>query len=104
MLIRRLFLIALVFSVSACSSFGGNPAERLAGEWRTEVAGFRVTVVYSDDTVRVGQSEPVPYVLEGDRLSFVDGGSQVRILSFPSRDEMVQTDPMTGTQHAFVRL
>ena len=88
-------LLAVVI-VSGCASMGDRTRNRMPGTWQTTIGGYPVTVVYTRETVKVAGSGPVSYKLVGDRLSFPGGGSQVRVVSFPSRDEMVQTDPMTG--------
>lgn len=96
--------IAALFMLEGCSLFGADPAERILGKWQYQVAGLPVVVEYDEKTVRVGNNPPVGYMLDGDRLTFAMGEDQVRIVSFPSRDEMVQEDPVTGTVQRFRRL
>lgn len=103
--IRKHFLasISLLLLMTGCTTVAVDTSERIMGDWQSEVAGFPLVVSYTADTVQVKGSGPVPYTLSGNELRFADGGSQVRIVTFPSRDEMVQTDPLTGTEHRFTR-
>lgn len=96
--------MALVLLATGCAGLGQPPAERLLGQWQTQIGGFPVLVDYSATGVSVDRQPPVAYTLAGDQLGFADGGSQVRILSFNGTDEMIQTDPLSGTQHRFVRV
>lgn len=103
---NKISLVAVSLSLlmlSGCAVFRPDPGEEIIGRWQTNVGGFPVTVEYTEEVVRVGNHPGVPYQLEGDRLTFNQGGSQERIVNFPSGDEMIQTDPMTGTRHRFVR-
>ncbi len=95
---------ALLLCLAGCAAFQPDPAERIIGTWQTRVGGFPVTVTYAQNTVQVANNPAVRYRLEGDRLRFESGGSQSRVIAFPHRDEMVQTDPMTGTSHRYVRI
>jgi len=99
--IRYMSVVCVLVSLAGCVSFGVDTRQRIVGQWQSEVAGFPVTVAYTDSTVTVGGGPAVNYHLDGDRLTFDDGGTQVRIVSFPSRQEMVQTDPMTGTEQRY---
>ncbi len=83
---------------------GPKPAELILGEWQTSVGSFPLTVTYAASTVQLGAANPVVYQLEGDRLTYPDGGEQVRIVSFPEPAVMQQLDPITGTQHLFSRV
>ena len=98
-------LIVLAFLLSAgCSSIGAKPAEMILGEWQATVGGLSFSVTYSDAWVQVGDAAPVAYQLQGDRLTYADGGEQVRIVSFPEASVMQQIDPVTGTEHLFSRV
>lgn len=88
----------------SCASLGPAPAEQILGTWQTKVGAFPLTVVYSADAVQLGDSAPVPYQLDGDRLTYAEGGQQVRIVSFPESSQMQQLDPITGTAHLFSRV
>jgi len=100
--IKALCIISMLLLVTGCMT--ARPAsELLLGTWQSQVGGFPVTVDYTPTMVSVDGQTPVPYALSGDRLQFAEGGSQVRILQFPSATEMIQTDPMTGTEHRFSR-
>lgn len=100
----RVAALLIVMFVAGCSTLRVEPAEAILGRWSSEVGGYPVTLVYAESTVTVDGSDPVPYLLDGNELRFTGGGSQVRLLSFPSRLEMVQTDPMTGTEYVFTRV
>jgi hypothetical protein len=102
---RCVWLASIFMVVTGCSSLGGgDPATDIIGRWRAEVAGIPVVVEYATSTVSVADGPAVGYTLEQDRLTFDGGGGQVRIVSFPSSTEMIQTDPLTGTRHHFRRL
>ena len=84
-------------------STGQSVGQRIIGEWQSSIAGYPVLVQFTSTTVRVAGAPAVPYRLDGDRLSFANGASQVRIVTFPSSNEMVQTDPLTGTEQHYRR-
>lgn len=81
-----------------------TPATQLLGTWQVEMAGVDLVVEYSEITVQIGGNAPVPYKLDGDELTFVDGGSQSRMIRFSGKNQMVQTDPLTGTERTYTRL
>jgi hypothetical protein len=100
----RLTLILCILWLSGCMSVEERVDQRIVGEWQSSIGGYPVTVQFTRTTVQVAGATPVPYRLDGERLSFANGGNQVRIVSFPSSDEMVQADPMTGTQQHYRRV
>lgn len=102
-LARNLMALAALLVLAGCMMLGGNPKQQIQGEWKSTIGGYPVTVTYTDTTVQVAGDDPVPYSLDGDRLSFTSGDSQVRIVTFPSKTEMVQRDPMTGTETRYTR-
>jgi hypothetical protein len=98
--LRKTRLAALLFALSllgACATTPGfNYQQYLAGQWSTEINGFPVTVEYTDATVGiVGFGEPVPYTMEGDRISFEFQGPQTSTIAMISADEMNQTNLTT---------
>jgi len=97
-------LVLITLLLQGCAVFGPKPAEAIIGQWQTQVGNFPVSVTYEMDTVQSGTNMPVPYGLSGNQLTYADGGQQVRILSFPTGGEMIQLDPVTGTEHRFSRL
>lgn len=97
-------VIFLSLLLAGCASMGGGPQKRIVGEWRSFLGGYPVLVTYTSSTVRVDNSSPVGYRLNGNHLSFPKGGSQVRLVTFPSRTEMIQTDPLTGTTQHYTRV
>jgi hypothetical protein len=100
--IKALWVISMLLLTTACITTK-PPSELLLGSWQTQVGGFPVTVDYTAVVVSVDGQAPITYQLTGDRLQMAEGGSQVRILQFPSTAEMIQTDPMTGSEHRFNR-
>ncbi len=100
----RILMLVAVLTVAGCTFSRPVPSEEIIGRWSGEIGGYPVEVAYDESAVTVTGSGPVPYRLNGDELTFEGGGSQVRIVSFPSANEMVQSDPMTGTQHVFTRI
>lgn len=93
-----------VVLLAGCTSLGSRTGQRILGAWRSTIGGYPVAVDYTASTVRVGDDKPVEYRLNGDRLSFEQGGSQVRVVTFPSAGVMVQTDPLTGTSQQYTRV
>jgi hypothetical protein len=102
-IIKAFGVVCMLLTVSACMTAKPPASELLLGAWQTQVGGFPVTVEYTSTVVSVDGQSPVSYQLAGDRLQIAEGGSQVRILQFPSNAEMVQIDPMTGSEHRFNR-
>ncbi len=101
----RLALITLVLAIlGGCLSLPVNKTNQLLGTWRSEVGGFPVVVAYSETTVRVAGYNELPYQFEHDSLVIAGDVTQTRIVSFPSADEMVHTDPLTGTEQRFSRI
>ena len=106
-ILNRIVIVSLMAwagLTSSCASLNIAPAKTLVGQWQTQLGGFPVLMEYTASAVSVDNQAPVTYTLAGDRLSFSEGGQQVRILSFPSKNQMIQLDPMTGTEHRFDRL
>lgn len=97
-------LVLITLLLQGCAALGPKPADAIIGQWQTQVGNFPVFVTYQVDTVQSGTNLPVPYGLAGNQLTYADGGQQVRLLSFPAEGEMIQLDPITGTEHRFSRL
>ena len=87
-----------------CVNLNANPAEQLLGKWQVDIAGVELIVEYTQTSVQVGDSAPVPYALTGNQLTFTNGGSQKRVIMFSSKREMTQTDPLTQTERIYTRL
>jgi hypothetical protein len=100
--IKALWAISMLLMLTACITTKPT-SELLLGSWRSQVGGFPITIDYTSTGVSVDGQAPVSYQLMGDRLQIAEGGSQVRIVQFPSPAEMIQTDPMTGSEHRFSR-
>lgn len=102
--VLRLTTLLLMLLLSACTSKPQDPSQQILGRWQSLVGGFTVTSVYSATTVAIQGHNAKPYVLEDSRLIIDGDGASSRIVSFPSTSEMIQLDPLTGTQHRFTRL
>ena len=97
-----ILLTALI--LQGCATTPPDPATRILGTWESAVGGFTVTTAFTDADVRVGDAAPLGYTLEGNVL-VIDGDPNVaREISFPSRDEMIQKDRLTGTEHRYRRV
>ena len=104
MRIKKLVLWGMLLCLlQSCTSVTSSPATQLLGAWRVEMAGVNLVVEYTEIMVQIGGNAPVPYNLVGDELTFLDGGSQSRIIRFSGKNQMVQTDPMTGTERTYTR-
>lgn len=102
--ISTFLFVSFFLLLSGCVGMGPKPAEQILGEWQTQVGTFPLSVTYAETTVQVDGGVAVAYQIEGDRLTYADGGEQVRILSFPESSVMQQLDPVTGTEHVFSRV
>jgi len=80
------------------------PADLIVGTWQSSLAGFTLTSIYTSTEVAVDGHAALPYSLDGKTLTLGGDTGLRRIISFPSRDEMVQLDPMTNTRHMFTRV
>ena len=99
----RLLALAGLLLLQACATNTPDPAARILGSWESRVGEFTVVTTYSESEVSIDDHDPLPYVLEDNRL-IIDGDQvSARLLSFPGRNEMVQTEPMTGTTHRYER-
>ncbi len=104
MFFRLVIVAGLGLLMQGCASLlGGNAAEQILGRWQSEVGGFPIEVIYTSSNVQIGNNPPIQYGLEADRLTYAQGGNQVRLLEFNGPDEMIQLDPITGTRHVFIR-
>lgn len=103
-LITSLALIAFLGLLQSCAIFTASPQKAIIGDWTSKVGEFPVRVTYSASTVQIGDNEPVSYVLNEGQLMVADDDGQTRAVSFPTKNEMIQLDPLTGTQHAFMRV
>lgn len=92
-------LIASIFS--GCQSTGSNPAKSIVGTWTSEIGGFPLTVEYVAGQVRIEGYADVPYLIEDTTLTVA---GVTRSVTFPSPDEMIQTDPLTNTDQKFTRI
>ena len=102
--IAGFIFVGCLLVLAGCVSAGSDAGQRILGTWRASIAGYPVTVRYTRGTVQVDGAKPVAYSLDGNRLTFPGGGHQVRIVSFPSRGEMVETDPLTGAKQHYTRV
>ncbi|MCH7743252.1 MAG: hypothetical protein IIB71_11385 [Proteobacteria bacterium] len=101
---QTLAITCLVVLISGCASTGNNPAQMIVGSWQSELGGFPLRIEYTKDTVKIGDYNAVAYQIDEGKLILAQEGSQPRMISFPSADEMIQTDSLTGTEHKFIRV
>ena len=99
---KTVCLMFVLISLQACISLSAK--DQLIGQWQSELGGFPIVVSYSETTVKVGSHEEVPYLLEGEQLSFADGGSQVILISFTNKNEMIQENQLTGSRQVLTRI
>ena len=98
-----LILILLMAMLAGCTVAPADAADQIMGTWRSEVGGFEITSTYTAAEVTVTGHAGMAYSLDGDRLVIGGDDTTVRIVSFPAEGQMIQLDPMTGTQHIFMR-
>lgn len=90
--------------MTACTTTPTNRAAEIVGIWESDLAGFTVTSVFSATDVSVDGHEAVAYQLAGNRLIIGGDDTSARIVSFPSGSEMIQVDPLTGTEHRYTKV
>ncbi len=100
----RIAILFLAILVSSCATTPPDAASQIVGTWQSSLGGFQVTSTYSESGVSISGHSAVPYQLDGNRLTLGSDSTTVRIVSFPSSTEMVQLDPLTGTEHLFTRV
>ncbi|MDA0791013.1 MAG: hypothetical protein O2780_16330 [Proteobacteria bacterium] len=97
-------IVIILFLAAGCSTAPIPADAMIQGTWRGDIGGVPVIYEYTDNMVRVVGYDAVPYRIDDGRLTVMVQGSTERIVAFPSRDEMVQTDPVTGTQLRLMRV
>ena len=102
--LRQFTLLLAIGLLQSCISMTVNTAEQMQGIWQSKVGGFPIVVEYNDTTVKIGDNKPVLYQLDGDQLTFADGGTQLIVISFTGNDEMTQINQLTGTSQVFTRI
>ena len=98
-----LLTVALATSCATTTTTAPDPGQQILGRWQSNLAGFKVTSIYSATDVMTEGHAGVPYTLNGDRLTLAADSTTARIVSFPAAGEMIQLDPMTGTEHRYTR-
>ena len=101
--LKNMLLVPLILLLGSCALNRTVPSDLIIGSWRSDLSGFVLSSVYSATYVSVDGYSPVPYVLLGDRLVIDGDETSARIVSFPSRDQMVQTDPLTDVRQEYRR-
>lgn len=99
-----LALSVIVLLLSGCVSQAPEPSETIIGGWQSELGGFVFISTFTAADVSVDGHSPVAYSLNGDQLVIGGDSSSIRLLSFPSEDEMIQVDPLTGSAHRYQRI
>ena len=100
---KNLTICVLLMLLAGCQSVLDTPAQKILGTWQSEVGGFPIEHLYDAKTVSISGRDAVAYQLMEDSLLVDSLGASNRIVSFPSEDEMLQTDPLTGSVHRFLR-
>ena len=80
-----------------------EPSDLITGTWRSTVAGFNITTIYTPTKVTVDKHKALNYQLDGDKLTIDDDQTSLRLVRFLSNSVMVQVDVITGTEHRFER-
>ena len=101
--LKNMLLVPLILLLGSCALNRTVPGDLIIGSWQSDLSGFVLSSVYSADDVSLDGYSPVPYVLVGDRLVIDGDETSARIVSFPSRDQMVQTDPLTDVRQEYRR-
>jgi hypothetical protein len=101
---KSLLLIGVLGLLQSCAIFSASEAQGILGSWTSQVGGFPVRVTYSESTLQIGDNAPVGYLLNDGQLTVSDDTAQTRMVSFPTTNEMIQLDLLTGTEHAFSRV
>lgn len=94
-----LLLVALV--AGGCVTV--EPSTRIIGIWDGQLHGFPIIVEYTRATVRISGKDPVPYTIDGNILTLPAGSLQTYRVEFPSANEMIQFDDVTGTEQKYTR-
>ncbi|HAK52450.1 MAG TPA: hypothetical protein DCM54_11200 [Gammaproteobacteria bacterium] len=89
--------------LTGCQSVSSTPSQKIIGVWESEIGGFPITHEYGESTVSIPGHEAVNYEIQDDVLTLDTVGASERIISFPSENEMHQTDLLTGTIQKFSR-
>ena len=100
----RLIIVVTVLLLSACTNRQVIPSQHIQGHWQSDLAGFTIKSTYLDGLVSVDSHAPIVYELDGDRLIIGGDALSLRIVSFPSDSEMIQLDPLTGTEQRYRRI
>ena len=103
----KFLLSATLFSVTlllqSCVATTPVPAEEILGAWESNLGGFTIRTDYTMSDVRVDDHPAVMYTMTGDELILGDDAITIRIVRFPSETEMIQKDPITGTERTYQR-
>jgi len=102
--ITKCLLLLVVLLASGCASMRANPGELIIGTWQSNLSGFVLTSVYTGTDVSVDGHTPIPYAMDGDKLIVGGDATSARLISFPSKNQMVQRDPLTDVEHTYDRL
>ena len=98
---QYLVMAVVVLIIASCQSTGSRPVESIKGSWTSDIGGFPLAVEYVDGLVRIAGHADVPYKIENNNLVIA---GVTRIVSFPTLDEMIQTDPLTNVDFKFIRV
>ncbi|MDG2072364.1 MAG: hypothetical protein P8J55_11735 [Pseudomonadales bacterium] len=101
---KNLYLCVFLTILAGCQAVPNTPSQKILGAWQSDVRGFPIVQIYDENTVSISGHDAVAYQLVEDSLLVDSIGASNRIVSFPSEDEMWQTDPLTGSVQQFSRL
>ena len=94
----------LMAPLSGCISSQVEPASMIVGQWQSEFAGFVLVSAYTSTEVFLDEHPAVPYVIQGNLLIIEGDENAKRELSFPSRNIMIQIDPLTNSRRQYRRI
>ena len=91
----------LSLALASCASI--KPAKQLLGQWDGQLHGYPVLVEYTATTVAIGKMAPVTYSLDGDLITLAGDSPSSYRLAFPSKNEMIQVDNVSGSEIKYTR-
>ena len=100
---RKIYLLFALLILQSCAVTSSEPSDLITGTWRSTVAGFNITTIYTPTKVTVDRHKALNYQLDGDKLTIDDDQASLRLVRFLSNSVMVQVDVITGTEHRFER-
>jgi hypothetical protein len=100
---RKIYLLFALLILQSCAVTSREPSDLITGTWRSTLAGFTITTIYTPTKVTVDRHKALNYQLDGDKLTIDDDQASLRLVRFLSNSVMIQVDVITGTEHRFER-